>query len=225
MLETLVAPRIRRTLFEYALAHPHERFYLRGLAKALDLPISPLRRELKRLERAGMLSAAQEGNILFYTVNGTSPTFLQLQRASQPAIVATASEEPTEAPSSRPQTADHRPQISPEHSTPSPEPIPVGVISPSSVSVLRHPLDSAVLVGATVMGMALVLIVAATLYGILTKQGGVSQMFSTSVVSKPDVTIANPPRTASSGVMHGSRWQLVPGGVGGFSSSATKENR
>lgn len=84
MLETLVTPRIRRTLLEYLLAHPSDRFYLRGLAKDLNLPISPLRRELKRLERAQMLSAVPEGNMLFYAVKADSPAFLQLRRMEVP---------------------------------------------------------------------------------------------------------------------------------------------
>ena len=55
MLETLISSRIRRALFEYILTHPSERFYLRGLAKSLGLSVSPLRREIKRLEHSGML--------------------------------------------------------------------------------------------------------------------------------------------------------------------------
>ena len=58
MLETFISSRIRRALFEYILCHAGERFYLRGVAKELSLSISPLRRELKRLEQAGMLRTA-----------------------------------------------------------------------------------------------------------------------------------------------------------------------
>ena len=83
MLEALVSSRIRRSLLEYVLTHSTDRFYLRGLAKSLSLPISPLRRELKRLQQAGMLSASLEGNMVFYTVDCNSPTFMQLQHATE----------------------------------------------------------------------------------------------------------------------------------------------
>jgi hypothetical protein len=95
MLEALVSSRIRRTLLEYLVSRPAERFYLRGLAKELDLSVSPLRRELKRLERSGMLQASHEGNMLFYTVDAASPAFHQLQQLGaepslEPAPVAAA---------------------------------------------------------------------------------------------------------------------------------------
>jgi len=79
MLESFVSSRIRRTLLEYLLSHPNDRFYLRGLSKELGLSVSPLRRELKRLEHSGMLKAVPEGNMLFYAVDANSPAFLQLQ--------------------------------------------------------------------------------------------------------------------------------------------------
>ncbi len=80
MLETLVSSRIRRTLLEHILSCPSDRFYLRGLAKTLQLSVSPLRRELKRLEDAGVLSAVAEGTMRFYTVKTASPMFRQLQQ-------------------------------------------------------------------------------------------------------------------------------------------------
>ena len=99
MLEALISSRIRRTLFEYLLAHPTDRFYLRGLAKDLSLSVSPLRRELKRLEHSGMLKAVQEGNMLFYTVDTNSPTFLELARVTLTVPSAFMAERATEAPS------------------------------------------------------------------------------------------------------------------------------
>ena len=85
MLEGLVSSKIRRALLEYLLFHPGERVYLRGLAKTLQVSISPLRRELKRLERAGMLKATPEGNIVFYAVDPTAPSYLTLKSLGAPA--------------------------------------------------------------------------------------------------------------------------------------------
>ena len=83
MLETLVPSRIRRTLLEHILTHPDDRFYLRGLAKELSLTVSPVRRELKRLEQLGVLKTYQEANVRFYVVNQAAPLFIQLKQAAQ----------------------------------------------------------------------------------------------------------------------------------------------
>ena len=98
MLEPLVSSRIRRTLLEHLLGHPDDRFYLRGLAKELGLTISPLRRELKRLEDLGVLSAYQEANIRFYVVNQQTPFFQQLKHAvgqGEPAAIEVAEPSPS----------------------------------------------------------------------------------------------------------------------------------
>ena len=85
MLETLVPSKVRRALFEYLLSHPGERFYLRGLAKELGLSVTPLRRELKRLEQSGVLQTVPEGQLLFYTANPQASVFQELQQAGVPA--------------------------------------------------------------------------------------------------------------------------------------------
>ena len=90
MFESLISSRIRRTLLDYLVAHPDHRFYLRGLARELQLPVSPLRRELKRLEDLGVLRAYDEGNMRFYLVAQANPEFLQLQQALHPSPVAIA---------------------------------------------------------------------------------------------------------------------------------------
>ena len=102
MFETFISSRIRRTLFEHLLSHQTDRFYLRGLARELGLSISPLRRELKRLENSGMLKADQEGNMLFYTVNADSDLLLQLQHVSEPALPGVGPRMPQPQPIPRP---------------------------------------------------------------------------------------------------------------------------
>ena len=201
MLETLVSSRIRRTLFEHLLAHPADRFYLRGLAKELNLSVSPLRRELKRLEHAGMLKAIQEGNMLFYLVDQTAPSFLQLMQAGRQA------EAPSAAPSPLRQIG---------------EAIPVGIISASRRgSFWRSPLSSPALLGTAGVGIAFLLIVAGLLYLTATQQRLVSQATRALATRRAEVTVVAPPTPSSSGAMRGARWQIVPGGFGGFSSGAS----
>jgi len=89
MLEPLVSSRVRRRLLEHLLAHPERRFYLRGLARELGLTVSPVHRELKRLERFGVLKAFHEANVCFYVTDQTCPLLAQLKQAGprDPAIV------------------------------------------------------------------------------------------------------------------------------------------
>jgi len=204
MLETLVSSRIRRTLFEHLLAHPAERFYLRGLAKELNLSVSPLRRELKRLEHAGMLKAIQEGNMLFYLVDQASPDFLQLKQVGQP----------TEAPSeARLEAVGSRPQAV----APSLQPSAFSL----QQSIWRSPVSHPALLGAAGVGAALLLLVAGLLYVTATQQRLASHATRALATRRTEVTVVAPPTPSSSGAMRGAHWQITPGGFGGFSSGAS----
>ena len=188
MLEALVAPRIRRTLFEYLLTHPADRFYLRGLAKELQLSISPLRRELKRLERAGMLRAIQEGNILFYTVNTDSPAFLQLRQAClSPSGTDRQAGRLTESPSPSVMTRE-------------------AVVPASPVAVRQTPVRRGTVVGLAGLSIALM---------------GLLVCLQASRLLRPHTSERTAVSPASaSGAMRGGKWQLAPGGMGGFSSAS-----
>jgi hypothetical protein len=235
MLETLVSSRIRRTLFEHILLHPDERFYLRGLAKSLQLPVSPLRRELKRLEQAGMLTQAPEGNILFYTVNTASPQFVQLKHAS----------ETTEAPSAvRPKAESRMPEtealvsaMQPKAEGPRPEAdiavpglpplstglqvLPAAAASESrrAASIWSSQMSHPVLLAAAGVGMALMVITVSLMYVGMSSHRLAAQTSRALSAKKTEVTVVMP-QTSASGTMRGSRWQIVPGGFGGFSSGA-----
>jgi len=205
MLETLVSSRIRRTLFEHLLTHPSERFYLRGLAKELGVSISPLRRELKRLEQSGVLVACQEANILFYTVQTDSPLFRQLQRASRGGADAAV---PTTPNADQPVT--HR----------RPEPIPMQTVTMESpTSMMRRALSPAMLVSISGVGIALMLITAGLFYLGLT-----NQQLMAATQRRPSAASAAAAKDRSqvaSGAMQGHRWRLVPGTFGGFSAGAS----
>ena len=219
MLETLVSSRIRRTLFEYLLSHSHDRFYLRGLAKELSLSISPLRRELKRLERSGMLQAVQEGNMRFYTVNVSCAAFLQLKQAGLPvsAMPAPALAGPAAEPQG-PFTSIASSRVTQA----------VAASAGPAVTALRaplrqSPLSSPALIGAAAVGVALLLTVAGLLYLTVTNQRAATEASRALAVRKVESPAVSP-QPAASGTMHGARWRVVPGGFGGFSANADSES-
>ncbi len=196
MLETLISSRIRRTLLEHLVAHPEQRGYLRGLAKELNLPVSPTRRELKRLEHLGLLKAYQEANILFYHVDRTSPLFLQLTAALRSSVGVST------------------PDVPPPPS----EGVPVEERGHKTIS--KNWFVSPVFEGA-----ALSLIVAGVLSGVaylaytnqrlllVTKQAVLTPKTQVTVVESPSASTA-------SGAMRGTRWQLIPGGLGGVTNES-----
>lgn len=175
MLEALVPSRIRRTLLEYLLTRPTERFYLRGLAKELGLSVSPLRRELKRLERSGMLQAVHEGNMLFYTVEASSPAFHQLQQLGA---------EPAAA-------------------------LPVGVAAFEGATPARSPWRAVGLAAAAAAGLAVMV------FAVDRTLTSMTDRHLTTVAM--DVIRTQPP--TASGTMRGQRWQVTPGGFGGFGTA------
>lgn len=191
-LETLVSSRIRRTLLEHLLSHPKDRFYLRGLAKELNLSVSPLRRELKRLERAGALKAAPEGNMLFYEVNASAPILQQVRQAMAPATSAAA------AP-----VAQVVPQLPVAGAAPVPTPQPTSSVDP---------FGRFAVIAASGALLGILLLVTSLAYVSWKKPQAVGRVIR-ALDGRSEVTVVAP---AASGMMRGARWRLVPGGFGGF---------
>ncbi len=61
--------KVRAALIKHFLGHPQERFYLRQLERLLEIPLTPARRELIRLEKMGLLKQEQEANLKFFRLN------------------------------------------------------------------------------------------------------------------------------------------------------------
>ncbi|MBI4354203.1 MAG: winged helix-turn-helix transcriptional regulator [Candidatus Omnitrophica bacterium] len=183
MLETLISSRIRRTLLEHLLAHPEQRGYLRGLAKELNLPVSPLRRELKRLEALGLLKASQEANILFYHVDRTCPLFLQLTsalRSPSAAIEPIRDTNQDRGHKTRSQKWFVSPKLAME-------------------GVALSLMVAGVLAGVAYLAYTNQRLLLVTKHAVLTP--------------KTQVTVVeSPTATTASGTMRGTRWQLIPGG-------------
>ncbi len=199
MFETFVSSRIRRALLEHILSHPNERFYLRGLAKELTLAISPLRRELLRMEQLGVLKAYDEANVRFYVVDQTNPHFTQLKQAAASLTL---------------QPAGTHTQIEPVQVAQEPVPVVAStVLSHRNVERIRKALaprfSLPILVSALSVGLLIV--------GVF----GISRYWA--VTPKVQVTEREAGPPPASGEMRGNRWRVVPGGMGGFSSGAARE--
>lgn len=58
---------------------PDQNFHLREVERLTGVPSGPAHRELKRMERAGLVSANRVGNQVRYQANRDSPIFPELQ--------------------------------------------------------------------------------------------------------------------------------------------------
>ncbi len=205
MLETLVPSKVRRAVLAYLLAHPGERFYLRGLAKDLGLSVSPLRRELKRMEQAGLLVCSQEANILFYRANAASPAYHELQRLGTEGAAARL--EPVSA--AVPGTGMSVGVLTDEALAVTP---PLESTGAGVRAALTRPLRGFGLVLAALLGLGGMLAVVDRAMHSMTHQ-------RLSAVAKDALREHHPgAATAASGAMRGQRWQVVPGGFGGFAA-------
>ena len=208
MLEALVSSRIRRALLEHILQHPQDSFYLRGLAKQLNLSISPLRRELLRLEHSGMLTAIEEGNLRLYRVNTTNPAFIELTR-----LGAQDSELRAMAPNPQP----------PAQSTAAP--MLVGVLSAQEQRPWwKRALPAPALVALSMAAIIFLFIVAGMAYLTVVNQRLVVTTQQAVATPRTNVTVVSPTPSPSNG-MHSNHWRLVPGTMGGFSSSGSQNDQ
>ena len=215
MFETFVSSRIRRALFEHILSHPAGRFYLRGLAKELSLAVSPVRRELLRLEQLGVLKAYDEANVRFYVVDQTSPQFTQLKQAAASLTV----------PASTVPASERNASLVPASAVPASErnaSLVAGSVEPVVASTVLSHRNVERVRKALAPRFSLPILVSALSFGLLiVGVFGLSMYWA--VTPKVQVTEREAEPPAASGEMRGARWRVVPGGMGGFSSGATRE--
>lgn len=71
MIEKIVTSKTRVKLLNLFLTHIDDRYYLRELERKLDESLSPLRRQLLKLVRMGMLIIEEEANLKYYRLDKT----------------------------------------------------------------------------------------------------------------------------------------------------------
>lgn len=68
-----------RKLLGLLLMHPEQAIHSREIARVTGVPVGSAHRELKRMERAGLISSARVGNQVRYQANRACPIFEELQ--------------------------------------------------------------------------------------------------------------------------------------------------
>ncbi len=79
MLDVFITSRVRRKIIVVYAKYPDFKTHVRGLAKLIKEDAGNIQRELKRLEKAGFLTAEKQGNTRIYSTNKSYPIFKELQ--------------------------------------------------------------------------------------------------------------------------------------------------
>ncbi len=69
MLDKLFISEVRINILKHMLPRAHEQYHVRAIVRAVGAEINAVRRELKRLEKIGLLAKRQSSNRLYYRVN------------------------------------------------------------------------------------------------------------------------------------------------------------
>jgi len=69
MIDKIITSKTRVKLLKLFLTHIDDRYYLRELERKLDESLSPLRRQLLRLTKMGILLTEEEANLKYYRLN------------------------------------------------------------------------------------------------------------------------------------------------------------
>ncbi|MDI6690231.1 MAG: nucleotidyltransferase domain-containing protein, partial [Actinomycetota bacterium] len=76
---TLFGSKIREELLRLFFTNPDSRYYTRQLESMLGFSVGSLHRELKHLEKMGVLRSEREGNLCYYSANAQYPLFSELK--------------------------------------------------------------------------------------------------------------------------------------------------
>ena len=77
-LSDFITSRVRIKLLQAFLSQPQEMFYVRELTRLIDEEINAVRRELSRMQNAGMVQSEKRGNRLYYQFRPNYPFFSEL---------------------------------------------------------------------------------------------------------------------------------------------------
>ena len=74
-LEDIITSKVRIKVLEVFFANPKEMYHVRGLVREVKEEINAVRRELTRLEKAGLLKKEPRGNRIYYWANKEYPLY------------------------------------------------------------------------------------------------------------------------------------------------------
>jgi len=80
MLEYIITSKAKRSLIKLLLTNPDTEFYVREISRRTGEPLNAVRRELGYLEKAGLVSSRNAGNLRYYAVVKEFPFYQELKK-------------------------------------------------------------------------------------------------------------------------------------------------
>ena len=80
MLEYIISSKTKRELLKLFMTKPDRSFYVREISRLIIEPVNAVNRELRYLEKAGLISFEKRGNQKHYSVIKESPLYPDLKR-------------------------------------------------------------------------------------------------------------------------------------------------
>lgn len=77
-LEDIITSKVRVKILELFFSNLTEMYHVRGIVREIDEEINAVRRELERLEKAGIIKKEPRGNRIYYFVRNDYPGFSDL---------------------------------------------------------------------------------------------------------------------------------------------------
>ena len=79
VLFSITKSKLREELLALYFTNPDKKYYLRELERILKFSVGNIRRELIKLESAGLFLSENKGNLLYYYLNQSYPLFKELK--------------------------------------------------------------------------------------------------------------------------------------------------
>lgn len=82
----LTRSKTRKAILELYFNNPEKKYYLRQLERIINFPVQNIRREMLKLEKAGLFKRENQGNQVYYFLNTDSPIFNDLKNIIEKTI-------------------------------------------------------------------------------------------------------------------------------------------
>jgi len=216
MLEKIITSKTRIKILKLFLSNIDDRYYLRELERKLDESLSPLRRQLMKLQEMGILTVEYEANLKYYRLNKNFTGIEELQKLVLGKDIVGADEK--EARPASPEVALAAP-VTPQPQQPT-VPLATETVSRTAQKQFLRFLKFDV----AMVTLVSIFVLAAVTFAVYISTRNITQMAGliSERTTQGPVTLSGKNATATRpDEMVSKRWKLLPGNAPALSSGET----
>ncbi len=229
MLEKIITSKTRIKILKLFLANIDDRYYLRELERKLDESLSPLRRQLMKLQKMGILIVEYEANLKYYRLNKNFTGIKELRKLVLGRDIVGA--EQKEARPASPEVALVAPIASaPRNDVPAPQPqqphvpIATGTVSRTTQKQFLRFLKFDV----AMVTLVSIFVLAAVTFAVYISTRNITQvagLISEKTAQGPEALSGKKATATRPDEMVSRRWKVLPGNAPALSSGETGGNK